>query len=89
MSTLPIIRHSLRCKQSGLNREPSLYCDGVLYYGTIVQMDKRPTVNEDLYYEMLKAAADRKLSVKSWLEEAIREKLERQKAEEAESPKAN
>jgi hypothetical protein len=52
-------------------------------------MDKRPTVNEDLYYEMLKAAADRKLSVKSWLEEAIREKLERQKAEEAESPKAN
>jgi hypothetical protein len=41
-------------------------------------MYKRPTIDEELYYEMVKAAADKKQTVKDWLAEAIREKLERQ-----------
>lgn len=58
--------------------DPLGHCATFSCCGTIVQMDKRPTVNEELYYQMVKAAAERKMSVKSWLEEAIREKLERQ-----------
>lgn len=35
-------------------------------------MDKRPTVREELYYKMMKAAADRQMTVKQWLEEKIK-----------------
>lgn len=43
-----------------------------------LSVPKRPAIDEKLYYEMVKASAQVRKSVKQWLTEAIEEKLERQ-----------
>lgn len=40
---------------------------------------KRPAIDEDLYYQIVKIAADRKMTVKQWLEEKIENGLKEDK----------
>lgn len=44
-------------------------------------MYKRPAIDEELYYEMARAAAQARMSVKQWLTAAIQKELQRQKNE--------
>lgn len=46
-------------------------------------MYKRPSIDEDTYYKIMKIAAEQKTTVKVWLMEAINEKLEREYAKSA------
>lgn len=52
---------------------------------TTVKTYKRPAIDEDLYYQIVKVAADRKMTVKQWLEEKIEHGLKEDKEKQVNS----
>lgn len=49
-------------------------------------MYKRPSIDEEIYYQIMKVAAEQKMTVKQWLTEAINEKLNAENAQNTTQP---